>query len=149
MSEENKTIVLRWFEEVWSRGNFQVIEALLDPHCVGHGLEKKNGDEIEGIEEHQQFIGQFRGAFPDFGIGTDDLIAEGERVSVRLTVRGTHMAKGLGLEPTFVGILISGLALFWIRDGKIHNARYAFDFLNLYEQLGLLAMKPEFANREF
>ena len=136
MSEANKAVVTRWFEEVWSGGKLDQIESLLDPQCVGHGLEKKDGCEIEGAEEHRRFIGQLRQAIPDLGFGMDDLIAEGDRVSVRLTMRGTHVGDELGVPASHAGILVAGLALFKVSEGKICVAWYGLNWLNFYQQLG-------------
>ena len=38
MSEANKAIVRRWFEEVWNQGREETIDELFAPHAVGYGL---------------------------------------------------------------------------------------------------------------
>lgn len=149
MSEQNAEVVARWFGQVWSKGRLELVEVLMSPNCVGHGLERKDGAEIEGVEEHQRFIAQLRSAFPDLGVSAGDFMVAGEAVSVSLTLRGTHMGEGLGIEPTHTGVLVSGLARFIVREGRIEVAHYALDFLNLWLQLGVVRFEPAFEGRPF
>ena len=51
MSEENKKIVRRWFEEVWNRGSESAIEEMLDAEGVAHGL----GDSEQDVKGPAEF----------------------------------------------------------------------------------------------
>jgi len=97
MSEEekNKALIQRWFEEVWNQGNSGVIDELLAEDGVIHGLVDASGQQVRGLQAFHEFHNQFRGAFPDIYISLDDIIAEGDRVVARCSVRGKHTGEHL------------------------------------------------------
>ena len=138
MSEENKALIQRWFEEVWNQGNSKTIDELLDPDGVIHGLVDASGQPVRGLEAFHEFHDQFRGAFSDLKISVDDVVAEGDRVVARCSVRGKHTGESLGFAPTNAPIQIEGIAIVRIKDGKIVEAWNQFDFLEMNKQLGVL-----------
>lgn len=97
MSEENKALINRWFEEVWNRGDAEAIDELLAEDGVVHGLVDANGNPVRGLAAFHDFHSQFRGAFPDIVVTLEDVIAEGDRVVARCSVRGTPYWKRTGL----------------------------------------------------
>ena len=137
MSEENKALIERWFEEVWNQGNAKVIDELLAEDGVIHGLADASGQPVRGIEAFHEFHNQFRGAFSGLHISVDDVIAEGDRVVARCSVRGSHTGESLGFAATNAPIDIGGIAIVRIKDGKIVEAWNQFDFLEMNKQLGL------------
>ena len=138
MSEENKALIYRWFEEVWNQGNEKVIDELLAEDGVVHGLVDGSGQPVRGLKGFHEFHKQFRGAFPDLNISVDDVIAEGDRVVARCSVRGRHTGEHLGFEATNAPIQFEGIAIVRIKDGKIVEAWNQFDFLAMNKQLGVL-----------
>lgn len=138
MSEENKALIQRWFEEVWNQGNSKTIDELLDPDGVIHGLVDASGQEVRGLESFHEFHQQFRNAFSGLNVSVDDVVAEGDRVVARCSVRGKHTGESLGFEPTDAPVQFEGIAIVRIRDGKIIEAWNQFDFLAMNKQLGVL-----------
>ncbi len=138
MSEENKALILRWFEEVWNHGNADVIAELLAEDGVIHGLVDANGNPVSGLEAFHEFHNQFRGAFPDLNVSVDDVIVDGDRVVARCSVRGTHSGGTLGFAATEAPVQFDGIAIVRIKDGKIVEAWNQFDFLQMNKQLGVL-----------
>lgn len=138
MSEENKALIQRWFDEVWNQGNAQVIDELLDEYGVIHGLNDPSGKPVEGIEAFKEFHTQFRGAFPDITVTVDDIIAEGDKVVARCSVRGKHTGEHLGIDATNAPVEFDGIAIVRIKNGKIVEAWNQFDFMEMNKQLGVL-----------
>ena len=138
MSEENKALIGRWFEEVWNQGNSQTIDELLAPDGVIHGLVDASGQPVRGLEAFHEFHNQFRGAFSDLNISVDDVVAEGDRVVARCSVRGQHTGESLGYAATNAPVQFEGIAIVRIKDGKIVEAWNQFDFLQMNKQLGVL-----------
>src|SRR5439155_18566975 len=99
MSEANKAIVRRWFEEVWNQGRESTVHELLAANAVGHGLGDTEVD-IHGPEEFKPFFRNLRGSFPDMRITIEDVIAEGDKVSARIVLEGSHRGAELGVAPT-------------------------------------------------
>lgn len=138
MSEENKALVRRWFEEVWNQGNAEAIDELLAEDGVIHGLLDAGGNPVQGLPSFHEFHTQFRGAFPDMNVSVEDLICEGDKVVARCSVRGKHTGEHLGFKATNAPVQFEGVAIVRIKDGKIAEAWNQFDFLEMNKQLGVL-----------
>jgi len=142
MSEENKALVRRWFEEVWNKGRAETIEELFDEEAVAHGLASEGGGSLRGPADFRPFFERFRGAFPDISVEVVDTVAEGDRVAARCAVRGRHQADTLGFAATLQPVDFEGICIIRIRDGKIVEAWNQFDFMRMFEQLGALRLQP-------
>jgi steroid delta-isomerase-like uncharacterized protein len=138
MSQANKDLFERWFTEVWNKGRAEAIDEMLTPDAVVYGLDDTSGTPISTPEEFRKFHKQFRGAFPGIVVTIDDLVAEGDKVAGRCSVRGNHSGNHLGIAATNVDIAISGMAFIRVKDGKVAEAWNNFDFLKLNRQLGIL-----------
>ena len=137
MSEENKALVRRWFEEVWNQGRSDAIEELLAPGCIVHGLSEDAESPLRGSEDFKPFHATFRGAFPDIEVVVEDIIAEGDLVAVRCVVRGRHTGDHLGCAASNTAVTFTGMAMARITDSKIVEAWNNFDFLRMNKQIGL------------
>lgn len=80
------------------------------------------------------------GAFPDFSIAIDDLVAEGEKVSMRATGRGTHQGDFFGIPPTERSIVFTEINLSRIVDGKMVEHWAERSTLEVLQQLGATPM---------
>jgi steroid delta-isomerase-like uncharacterized protein len=138
MSSENKALMASWFEEVWNKGRADAIAERLASDAVIHGLVDAQGQPVNGIEAFRAFHAQFRGAFPDIVVQVEDIVAEGDRVAARCTVRGKHDGAHLGFAATNAPVEFTGMAIIRVKDGKIVEAWNNFDFMKMNQQLGIL-----------
>jgi len=136
MSEENKALFRRWFEEVWNKGRADAIDEMFDAEGVAHGLSDASGAELRGPGHFREFQRSFRDAFPDIRVTVEDVIAEGDKVAGRCTARATHRSDSLGFATTDREVDFGGMCIARVRDGKIVEAWNNFDFLTMYQQLG-------------
>jgi serine phosphatase RsbU (regulator of sigma subunit) len=129
--EENKAIFRRYIEEVWNRTNLELVDEIFDRY-ISHQPE---GPSLErGPEDVKHFVSEFRSAFPDFRISIDDQIAEGDKVVVRATIRGTHHREFRGMAPTGKEIEERGFSVFrFSSEGKVVESWDSY-----YSQLGLM-----------
>ena len=98
MSETNKTVVRRLFEEVWNKGNLQVTDQLLTPNYSHH--DASTPEVGRGPDSEKKRATLYRTAFPDMRLTIEDLIAEGETVTARWSCRGTQKVTSMGsLQP--------------------------------------------------
>jgi predicted ester cyclase len=95
MSEQNKRIARRAFEEVMSHGDLAIADEFYTADYIGHS---SIGDVI-GPEGAKQFVSMLRGAFPDLEVTVEDQVAEGDRVVTRWITRGTHKSEFQGIPP--------------------------------------------------
>jgi steroid delta-isomerase-like uncharacterized protein len=81
-------------------------------------------------------------AFPDMTSSEDELIVEENKVVVRRTLTGTHTGTLMGVPPTGKKVVVGGVWLAHLRDGKIHEQWVYFDALGMLQQIGALPI-PE------
>ena len=141
MSEQNKFLERRLIEEVWSRGNFAVVDELVAGDYLGHsstqGPESAK-DETHGREGYRQFYAGLRHAFPDLQVTVEDQIAEGDRVVTRWTARGTHQGEFQGIPPSGKHGAITGITIDRIADGKVVECWTNADDLGMMRLLGVI-----------
>jgi predicted ester cyclase len=85
---------------------------------------------------------EFRAAFPDIACPVEDSIAEGDKVMVRTTCRGTHKGVFAGVPPTGKQVTMPGMVIYRIADGKVVDRWGLFDDLGLMMQVGAIPAPP-------
>ena len=138
MSEENKALVRRWFEEVWNQGRAGAIDEMFDENGIAHGLSDDPSKPIIGPRDFRPFHTLFRESFPNMMIVIEDMVAEGDRVAARCSVRGKHEGDYLGRAATQSPVEFTGITIVRIDNGKIVEAWNNFDFMTMHKQIGLL-----------
>jgi steroid delta-isomerase-like uncharacterized protein len=73
-------------------------------------------------------------AFRDLSVTLNDVIAEGERVAVRVTWRGTHTGRYCGIGPTGERFEFTGIVFWRVREGRIVERWAEIDFAALIAQ---------------
>ena len=134
LQEQNKATAKRAFEEILSRGRYELAEQLYAKDFVNHGLHSS-----AGLEEDQTALKGWHAAFPDVVIVPEKLIAEDDLVTIYWTARGTNTGTGNGLPGTGKRAEMAGITIWRIVDGKIKEEWSAFDQLSMMRQLGLLS----------
>jgi serine phosphatase RsbU (regulator of sigma subunit) len=131
-TEENRAIFRRYIEEVWNRTNLEVVDEIFDRY-ISH---QPDGSVLErGPEDVKRFVGEFRSAFPDLRLSIDDQIAEGDKVMIRETARGTHQGELRGMAPTGKEMEIKGIAIFrFSEEGKVVESWDSYDQVSLMRQ---------------
>ena len=137
MSEENKALVRRWFDEVWNKGRAEAIEEMFASDGLAYGL-AADPEEAVDPQAYKIFYNTFRGAFPDIIVNVEDMVAEGDKVAARCSVRGKHSGDHLGIAATHTPVDFTGITIVRIKDGKIVEAWNNFDFMRMNRQIGAL-----------
>lgn len=135
MSQTNKAVVRRWFDEVWNQKRIAAIDELLAGHSRLHGLGEMP---LEGPAAFKPFHAAFVDAFPDIHVHIDELVAEGDLVAARFTCTATHAGHGLGVPPTNRRAMFTGMSLVRIENGLAVEAWNNFDQLGMLQQLGIV-----------
>ena len=92
-------------------------------------------DSDQELKEHIAF---FEAAFPRYELIADDMVAEGDKVTVRATFRGTHEGDLMGLAPTHKAATVPIMLIYRIADGKIVEHWMVADQMSLMQQLGAI-----------
>ena len=136
MSEQNKAIVRRLFEELWNKGNLSVADQLFSPNYAHH--DPSTPDFGRGPESERKRATLYRTAFPDLQLTIEDLLAEGETVMARWSCRGTHKGDLSGIAPTGKQFNISGVSIARLANGKLAEGWINWDAQGLMQQLGVV-----------
>ena len=138
MSEENKALLRRWFEEVWNKGRAEAIDEMFAADGIAHGLSDEEGKPFRGPSDFKPFHQIFRGAFPDIEVVVEDMISEGDLVAARCSVRGKHTGDHLGVAASNAPVQFTGMCIVRIKDGKFVEAWNNFDFMKMNKQIGVM-----------
>jgi len=145
LSETNKTVSRRFFEEVWNKGDLAVINEIITKDHVNSGPGTIPGLP-NGPEGSKQFVTVYRNAFPDVHFTIDDQIAEGDKVVTRWSAEGTHKGELAGLPATGKFSTVTGISVNRLVNGKIAESWGIFDEFGMMQQLGAIPM-PELAGK--
>lgn len=134
--EENKAVVRRFAEGAYRGDGDAIVDELVAPDYVGRF--PPNPD-LRGREALKLFNRQSLVAFPDLQITLDELIAEGDKVVMRWTLRGTHLGEIRGgIAPTGKAVTVTGTTTHRLAGGQIAESWGNVDYFGLFLQLGLV-----------
>ena len=132
-SETNKALVRRYVEQVVNGGKFEVYDELVAPNFkryISAAAAPLNADAAK------KRLAGLRAVFPDLNLTIEDMIAEGDRVAYRTTIRGTQQAAYQGIAPTGKQVTVTELAIIRIENGKFVEHWGGADTMDLVQQLG-------------
>jgi steroid delta-isomerase-like uncharacterized protein len=142
VEEQNKALVLRWFEED-EQGNDEIWNEVCSPDYAAHF---PSNSESMTQEEHFQAWQMMKKAFPDVKDTIVDAIAKDDKVVLRVIIGGTHSGEFMGIPPTGKKVEWSGQETFRISDGKVVECWMDVDMLGLMQQLGM-ELRPREAEK--
>ncbi|HPH34832.1 MAG TPA: ester cyclase [Methanoregulaceae archaeon] len=133
--EENKAIVRR-FIEAYNTRNLDAFGVLVAPDYVDHTHQQ------EGRNKFRQLFEMAFKAFPDWHEAIEDIIAEGDRVWVRVNATGTHTGEwnlsGVGLPPTGKKVSMMMVFIWRIENGRLTEGWEVDSDLQFLRQLGIV-----------
>lgn len=125
----------RWFDEIWNRGNVDLLDEMLAPDCVAHGMAGADGEPPTGPEGFRAVVLGIRAAFPDIHISVEDALSDEDTVACRCIVRGTHLGSWMGIPASGRPVEIGGMSFVTVQDGRMTAAWNQFDFASLVQQI--------------
>lgn len=135
---DNKTTVRRFFEEVLNQGKVALLDELFAPNFLYHDATRPD---VRTLEDYKRFLTETRSAFPDVHFTLEDVIAEGEELVVRWTMRGTNtgdIVTPMHIPATGKQITVTGIGIGRTVEGKTVELWNEQDYLGLFQQLGLI-----------
>ncbi len=136
-TEVNKASMRRFYDEVFNKKNRAAIDEFIDPHQVDHAAPPGTPGGLEGA---RQTVTMYLTAFPDLYFTVEDLIAEGDKVVARLTVRGTQQGVFMGIPPTGKHVTVTAIDINCFAGGKSVEHWLNMDTWGLLQQLGVVPM---------
>ena len=135
---ENKALVNRIVDEIWGQKNPDLIDEI---YAADYVIYLPDG-ELRGPEGYRQVYTTYTTAFPDCYFTLEELVAEGDKVTIPYTFHGTHKDDLEGIAPTGKQVEVKGTAILRITGGKVVEERTIFDTLGLMQQIGAVPV-PE------
>ncbi len=129
----SRTLVERFYDEVWNRGDEAAAHAILAPDFHFRGSLGVTADDIDGF---LAYVRSVRAALGDYCCIIDDMIEGADRAAARMTFTGVHGGELLGVAATRRTVSWSGAAFFTCRDGRIAELWVLGDLDGLRRQLG-------------
>src|SRR5437660_9411018 len=134
-TEANKASVRRFYDEVFNKKNRAAIDEFVDPSHVDHTAPPGTPGGLKGVK---QTLTMYLTAFPDLYFTVEDIIAEGDKVVARLTVRGTQQGAFMGIAPTGKQGTVTAIDINRIVGDKCVEHWLEMDTLGLLQQLGAI-----------
>lgn len=132
-AEENKAVLRRCYEESINQKNLAVIDELVDNNFVIHDAPPGF---LKGPEGVKIGISQFNTAFPDGHLTIDEMIADGDLVSTRMTFHGTHIGEFQGIAPTGKAVTVQGVSMVRVLNRKKVEHWGGLNHFSLLQQIG-------------
>lgn len=132
--EENKQVAKRFIQEVFVKTDMDAVDELATDDFTPHSWGEMPPGR-DSLKAAQQRVSQ---GLSDARMTVEDVIAEGDRVAVRLTSHGRHDGEFMGMPASGKEYTISEIHIFRIRDGQVAEHWRDADMLGLMQQLGAL-----------
>ncbi len=136
--EENKALSRKLYDDIMSQGNIALIEEIFSDDYVNHDTSGPPGGWPHGRQGFYAVTGAYRGAFPDLHFTIEAQVAEGDRIVTRWTAGGTNTGSLGGMPPTGRAVVVSGISIERIADGKVAESWVNFDQMGMLQQLGVI-----------
>jgi len=135
MSAANKTILRRFYEELFNQGHLSVADEIVAENYVDHNPAPGEQPGREGLKG---FVTYLRAGFPDIHFSVDDQLAEGDKVFTRWTATGAHQGEFAGVPATGKPVNVAGMSVYRVGNGQIQEGWNNWDALGMMQQLGVI-----------
>ncbi|MDD1721160.1 MAG: ester cyclase [Euryarchaeota archaeon] len=129
--EDNKAVVRRLYD-AFNTGDLKAMDSVLAPDAVDFAPREGQTPGIEGFKEN---ITALRSSFPDLSLSIETMIAEGNRVAERVTIRGTHRGEFIGVPASGNQMTVAAMAFNLLAGGKIVERGRIIDTFGLMQQI--------------
>jgi steroid delta-isomerase-like uncharacterized protein len=129
-----RALVVAYYEAL-TGGRLEGLDSLLDDDFVEHELVAGLPPTRDGLKHKYTML---RGGFADLRFSPEDILPYGDRIAVRVTVRGTHYGDFMGRPPTGRSFEVTSVGVFRIAGERIVEHWGVFDQMAMLAQLGAM-----------
>jgi predicted ester cyclase len=133
--EHNKALICRLYDEALNKGNLAVVDEIVAPNYVRHGLAP---GVPPGPESTKLVFAAMRTAFPDLHTTVEPMVGEADKVAAQLTHTGTHKGEFRGIAPTGKQVTVTTIGIYRFAGNKLEESWIQMDELGMLLQLGLV-----------
>jgi predicted ester cyclase len=132
-AEHLKARMRDYFHRAYNLGDVSVIDELIDPNVVSHGMGPLP---VRGRAAFKEWYTTFRSSFSSITCKTTHCVAEGNWVTSRIEFTGTHSGPGLGPPASGKTVTLTTLILVRFENGMAVEGFNEFDRLELMKAIG-------------
>jgi steroid delta-isomerase-like uncharacterized protein len=140
-TEQDKALVRRFVEEIFNQGNMRLADEIVAPDFVEH--EQLPPGIPNGREGVKALTSMMRSAFPDFKATIEDILADGDKVVIRMTWSGSHKGEFMGIPATGKRVSIGVIDIIRVSNGKFVEHWGQMDAMGMMQQLGAIPAPVE------
>ena len=134
MTAETNRIVMHRFLEFINTASESLAQELISPDAIFHV--PGSPEPMRGPAGYLAIIGMMRAGFPDIQWTLEEMVAEGDKVAARFTMRGTHRGTFFGVPPTGKTIAVQAMNIYRLLGGQFVEEHGQPDMLGLLQQIG-------------
>jgi steroid delta-isomerase-like uncharacterized protein len=135
-TEDSRAVVLGGFEELWLHRKPETADKWFTPDLTFQTTIQP--EPFRGPAGFREFYSGISGGFPDYDIHVDEIVAEGSKVVLRFTFRGTNTGDYFGIPSTGKPVTIRFVEIFTVRGDQIAEIWHVANVLDVMQQLGFL-----------
>lgn len=143
--EQNKAIVLRFYDQLWNERDLNVADEIFAAECVTNQLQ--SGVETLAVNRNpeavKQHVSEWLAGFPDLQFTVEQMLTSDDCVMTQSVMRGTHRGIWFGIAPTGKQVSVRLSVIHRIKDGKIIEDWVMVEALGFLQQLGLVPSAEE------
>jgi steroid delta-isomerase-like uncharacterized protein len=124
----NKAVAQKFVQTIFNERKIEEAKNFVTSDVSYHGVE-----EVKGLENFKQWIGEDLKAFPDMNITIVDSFGEQDKLAMRWTLKGTFVKELAGNQPTNEKFETQGVEIFHFQDGKIKEAWTIFGSMDSFK----------------
>ena len=125
---DNKTVARGFVQTIFNERKIDEAKNFVTPDITYHGME-----EVKGLENFKQWIGEDLKAFPDMNITIVDSFGEQDKLAMRWNLKGTFVKELRGSQPSHEKFETQGVEIFHFQDGKIKEAWTIFGSMDSFK----------------
>lgn len=131
-TDANKALVRRFVDEIFEAGRLESIDELVAPDFVSHTF----GIADDGAAKLKAAAERVHASLTGVRFEIEDMVAEDDRVAVRLTASGTATGDFMGMPAAGKRYRIGEMHFFRLADGKVVEHWHQYDAAGQMKQLG-------------
>jgi predicted ester cyclase len=137
MSEQNKTIIRRIYEEIFNAGDLDLVREVIASEAIDHAPGSRSSLPIGKHDAIKDFLVEVCTAVPDAHWTVQQMQADRDMVVVQTTMSGSHHGEFRGLRPTGRHFTITGVDRIRVSASKIVEHWGELDMASLQRQLAV------------
>ena len=131
--ERNKEVVKKYFEVVVNERKIDLLDELFRQDRVY--INWDTGEQSEDLDQLKEFLPEMFKTVPNIISSVEEIIAEGDKVMVKINFKGTPVGEFWGFPPSGNSFNLNETFIFYLKDGKICSSTVQINFKVLESQL--------------